>query len=244
MELTGRLVPGVVELTVGGRLDEATVGRLLAALDAAEEAATTRAVVLRSDGDTFCAGLALDGMTQQDAGAGWRPRLAAVRTLFTRLHRSPLFTVAVVDGTATGGGVGLAAACDHVIAGPRASFRLTEVLLGLFPALVLPLLAGRVGAHRAYHLALTAAPVDGTEAHRIGLADEVTPAPTEALRRALVGLRTTQPGAVLALKRYRAAHLAPNLPPPDAVEAALAPRFADPALHRRLAGLRAQGLLA
>lgn len=255
MELTGERAPdtapvvvdgtagSVVRVTLRGtsrnQLDLAALDALLTALDAAEVGGEARAIVLAAEGTTFCAGLALGDLGTAD----WRPRIAAVETLFHRLATSPLLTVAVVDGAAVGGGVGLAAACDHVIAGPRARFRLTEVLLGLFPAMVLPVLTRRVGPHRAYHLALTATEIDGVEAHRLGLADRMTLEPERALRHALVGLRRSDPAAVAALKRYYTAHLTAGARQWEPAAAVLAPRFADPGLHRRLDGFRAQGLI-
>ncbi|WP_220472522.1 enoyl-CoA hydratase/isomerase family protein [Streptomyces pristinaespiralis] len=118
---TGR--PPLVRATLDtpatrNRLDDDMLTALTGALTAAEAAEGAEVFVLDATGDSFCSGIAL-GEADRD---GWRPRLTAVHHLLQRLADSPLVTVAVVDGAATGGGVGLAAACDHVIAGPaRAS---------------------------------------------------------------------------------------------------------------------------
>ena len=84
--------------------------------------------------------------------------------LLTELGDSRLVTVAVVEGRAVGGGVGLAAACDFVFAGPEAAFRLTELLFGLVPALVMPFVVARTGEHRMLRMAVLAEPYDASAA--------------------------------------------------------------------------------
>ncbi|BAL90257.1 putative enoyl-CoA hydratase/isomerase [Actinoplanes missouriensis 431] len=233
--------PGVVRLSLpgaAGRLDDDLLGALLTEVGRAENTSGVRVLVLGAAGGTFCPGMALDVDT-----VDWRPRIAAIETLLRRLTTSPLVTVAVVDGPATGGGVGLAAACDHVIAGERARFRLTEVLLGLVPAVILPVLARRMGAHRAYSLALTAREFDGAEAGRLGLADHCTTDPDGELRRVLTGLRRADHAAIRALKRYYTGHLDASAGNWEPAAGVLARRFADPSTRQRLAGLRRHGLI-
>jgi polyketide biosynthesis enoyl-CoA hydratase PksH len=223
------------------RLDEPTLLALSAALDRAERTDGTEVFVLDAVGAAFCAGIALEELEDTH----WRPPIAAAQTLLSRLSESPLVTVAIVNGRATGGGVGLAAACDHVIAGPGSSFRLTEVLLGLVPAVVLPVLARRVGPHRAYSLALTARELSGTEAVQLGLADQYAESPAADLRRLLVGLRSAEQGAVHALKRYRS-RLFPAVPQhmdEEAVLTAFLERLSDPVVRERLGEFARQGLL-
>ena len=83
----------------------------------------------------------------------------------------PIVTIAVVDGAAVGGGMGLAAAADIVIATARARFSLAETSLGLPPAQIAPHLIARLGERLARRLALTGARLDGREAEALGLAD-------------------------------------------------------------------------
>ncbi|MEV0083436.1 enoyl-CoA hydratase/isomerase family protein [Saccharopolyspora sp. NPDC050642] len=232
--------PPVVRVTLsspgtGNRLDEPLLAELSAALTEAEATPGAQVLVLGAAGDAFCAGMALDGLE-----SAWRPRIEAVGELLTRLTASPLVTVALVDGAALGGGVGLAAACDQVIAGPRAEFRMTEVLLGLLPATILPVVARRIGAHRAYGLALTAREVPGAEAVGLGLADAT--GGEDELRRVLRRLRAADPGALAAFKAYYA-ELFPPLPPEELVVEVLGRRLADAQVHQRIAGLRNQGLI-
>jgi isohexenylglutaconyl-CoA hydratase len=96
---------------------------------------------------------------------------AAGGRFFARFAALPFVTIAVVDGAAVGGGMGLAAAADIVIATARARFALTETSLGVPPAQIAPYLIARLGERVALRLALTGARVDGREAAALGLAD-------------------------------------------------------------------------
>lgn len=221
------------------RLGEAMVAQLTEALGRAERNPGTKVFALRAAGDTFCSGLALSDIGQ----ASWRPRVAAVRNLLTRLMSSDLITVACVDGPATGGGVGLATACDQVIVGRQGGFRMTEVLLGLVPAVVLPVVARRVGEQRAFSLALSAREVRGAEAVRLGLADDWSEDAAEGLRHLLIRLHGADHGAVRALKRYRRELFAPVPDREDLMERVLDQRLSDPQARERLARFAGQGLL-
>ncbi|PRH80482.1 enoyl-CoA hydratase/isomerase family protein [Streptomyces solincola] len=234
--------PPVVRVTLTGeatrnRLDEETLAELTAVLDEAEAAPGVQVLVLGAVGDAFCAGWALDSLE-----SAWRERIAAVGELLTRLRTSPLITIAYVDGAALGGGVGLAAACDQVVVSERASFRMTEVLLGLVPAAILPVVARRVGGHRAYGWALTARELSGAQAVEAGLADRQ--GGRDGLRRVLIALRAADPAALVALKRYHAELAPAPARYEERVAEVLGPRLADPRTHRRLADFREQGLIA
>jgi isohexenylglutaconyl-CoA hydratase len=96
---------------------------------------------------------------------------AAGGRFFARFAALPFMTIAVVDAAAVGGGMGLAAASDVVIATPRARFALTETSLGIPPAQIAPYLVHRLGERVARRLAMTGARIDGREAETLGLAD-------------------------------------------------------------------------
>lgn len=235
---------GVVRVSMRGvatrnRLDPEMVEAVASVLDEAESRSGVAVFVLTSAVPDFCTGMALGDAHREQ----WREAIAAMRTLLWRLSESSLITVAVVDGPAVGGGVGLAAACDHVIAGPGASFRMTEVLLGLIPAAILPCVARRVGQHRAFSLALTAREISGRDTHTIGLADEWTTDTDAALRRLLILLRSAGPGALQALKRYRARLFGAPGADGELLREVLGERMSDPRVGQRLRMLQSQGLL-
>ncbi|MET7515721.1 enoyl-CoA hydratase/isomerase family protein [Streptomyces sp. NPDC005480] len=210
---------------------------LHAALDNAEADPHCRVLVLSARGEDFCAGTDLsDGVPAEvpEPGADELPYWK----LLDRLTRTPVVTVALVDGHATAGGVGLAAACDLVIAGPRARFRLTEALVGLVPAMALPFVARRTGEQRAFSATLLAEALDAAGAVAAGLADTAADDAEQALRRALVELSRVDRPTAGALKEYRA-----RLFPRDerlGLDAgrAFLDRLTDPAVHR-LIGERA-----
>ncbi|QNS09176.1 enoyl-CoA hydratase/isomerase family protein [Streptomyces xanthii] len=236
--------PPVVRATLDSpatrnRLDDELLAELAGALEQAERTDSATVFVIDATGDTFCSGIALGDLDQAD----WRPRLTAVHDLLRRLTDSPLVTVAVVDGVATGGGVGLAAACDHVIAGPGASFRMTEVLLGLVPAAILPTVAERVGRHRAYAMALGAEELAADEAAALGLADRRTEDCRRALQLLLRRLRAADPGAVRALKRYRRELYPLDEGHADRSVRVVAERLGDQRVRERLDTFHRQGLI-
>ncbi|MFI1018586.1 enoyl-CoA hydratase-related protein [Streptomyces sp. NPDC020965] len=229
----------VIRLTLGrpetrNCLDTDTVRELLSALDTAERAPGASVLVIDADGDDFCSGMDLSNPSP----AQWRPLLEDIEVLLSRLRGSALVTVALVQGAATGGGVGLAAVCDLVVAGPLAEFRMTEVLIGMVPALILPLVGARVGLRRAYGLALLAQPVTGPEAVRIGLADVCGDEPERELALVLRRLRAADDSAMRSLKRYVLALTDQNKASPELVWTVLDERIADPRMGERLKWLQ------
>lgn len=199
---------GVVRLTlgdaVGASLDRARVDALDASLAAATRADS--AVVLLGTDGRFCEGL--DLATAAADAAAVRSGLRRFAALLDRLDALDVPVIAVVEGPALGGGLGLAAIADVVIAGPRARFGLPEALVGLIPAVVFPLLVRRVGPAVARRLALGVAPVDASEALRLGLADQVAEDPRAALRRQLARLARMDRGAIATVKALARTHWA------------------------------------
>jgi methylglutaconyl-CoA hydratase len=136
-----------------------------------------RAVILRGEGKSFCAGADLNWMKKmvdytfeqnvEDAHA-----LAA---MFRAIHACPKPVIARVHGAAFGGGVGLLAACDMVFATENAAFCLSEVKLGLLPAVISPFVLKKIGQTHAQRYFLTAEKFNASEARRIGLISEVVP---------------------------------------------------------------------
>jgi methylglutaconyl-CoA hydratase len=137
-----------------------------------------RMVVLRAEGKSFSAGADL-GWMQRMAGYGHAENLAdagALAELMRVLNFLPKPTVARVQGAAFGGGVGLVACCDIAIASDAASFSLSEVRLGLIPAVISPYVVAAIGERAARRYFLTAERFGADEALRIGLVHQVVPA--------------------------------------------------------------------
>ncbi|TXC99870.1 enoyl-CoA hydratase-related protein [Streptomyces sp. ISID311] len=222
-------------------LDMATVTALAAALDEAEATASTRVLVISSQAPAFCTGMPLSHGTLPPDAAAAQEQLSA---LLVRLARSRLITIALVDGAAMAGGLALCAACDLVVAGPRATFRITELQVGLVPSVLLPIVARRTGYHRAFTLALTARSLSVEEALAMGLVDHTDDDPRQARRQILRALRGTDAAAAAAVKAYYN-----QLAPPDSfgihnAVRAFQDRLLDPGVHSRLARFSQQGILA
>lgn len=204
-----------------------------------------RVLVLASEAEEFCRGMDLQALAPDgDTDASTRDSSAAAIACYARvlglLRASRAASVCLIEAAASGGGVGLAAACDLVIAGPRASFRLPELFLGLIPAVVLPVLAERTGPVRARALALTGEAIDGAAAERIGLVDERTDDPARCLAARVKYLLRCSPDAVTRLKRFSAAIA--GLALPDALAAGVARTSGDvarPEVRAAVAGFLA-----
>lgn len=133
------------------------------------------AVVLRASGDVFCAGAHL-GEMRRLGQADYQTNLSAaldMGAMFRAVRDCPAPVVARVQGSAYGGGVGLVAACDLVLAAPAARFAFSEVRLGLVPGVISPLVMERMGAAATRAAFLTGLPMDAAEARRLGLVDQV-----------------------------------------------------------------------
>jgi enoyl-CoA hydratase/carnithine racemase len=186
-----------------GRLNPALVERLLAELRSVGEAPI---VTLESDTEAFCEGLDLSALAAGDVD----PTAAIGRfaDLLDTMEAAPRPIIALVNGPARGGGVGLAAAADFVLAAPHATFGLPEAIFGLIPAMVFPVLARRVGHARARWLALSAVTLTAREAWRLGLVDEVADDLETALRRHVHRLQRLDLRALGAVKSIAVAHVA------------------------------------
>lgn len=158
-------------------------------------------VVLEGGEDDFCFGADLRDVARHGDTAVDPARLYA---LWQRLAFGPQISVAHVRGRANAGGVGFVAACDLVIAGPRASFSLSELLFGLLPACVMPFLIRRIGVQRANRMALTTQPVNATDAAHWGLVDLLEEQSEAALRKQLARLRRLGAGSIATHKRFMA----------------------------------------
>jgi methylglutaconyl-CoA hydratase len=162
---------------VGNAYDGAMIGALLAILDALFGDKELRVAVVTGMGKHFQAGADLAwlrGLCQDSREANESASDATARVV-ARLNRLPVPTVALVQGACFGGGTGIAAACDIVIAADNAVFSIPEVRWGLTAAIVLPELSAAITARQLRRYALTGERFDAAEARRIGLAHQVVP---------------------------------------------------------------------
>jgi enoyl-CoA hydratase/carnithine racemase len=151
-------------------LDAALCRALVTALEDAASDPAVGAILLTANGKAFCAGMDL---AEIEPGANTEEINAVHEQLFTIGARLAKPLIAGVHGAALGGGTGLVANCHIVVAGPKASFGLTEIRLGLWPFLVYRAVAGAMGERRTLELSLTGRILGGGEARELGLAHEV-----------------------------------------------------------------------
>lgn len=133
------------------------------------------AIVLQATGAVFCAGAHL-GEMKALGEADYQTNLAAAMDMggmFRAVRTCPVPVVARVQGPAYGGGVGLVAACDIVVAAPEARFAFSEVRLGIVPGVISPVVIDRIGQGAARHYFLTADSITAEQALRLGLVDRL-----------------------------------------------------------------------
>jgi methylglutaconyl-CoA hydratase len=176
-----------------------------AARAAAEPPATrARVVVLGGAGRTFCAGADVTWMakTVRYTEAENLRDATAMSRMFSLLDTMPMPLVGRVQGAALGGGSGLAAVCDIVVAEERAMFGFTETKLGLLPAVISPFVLAKIGRSAARELFLTGERFIAAHAKAIGLIHAVVPAADldAAVTRYVDELLTAGPEAIAAAK--------------------------------------------
>jgi methylglutaconyl-CoA hydratase len=163
--------------TLHNAFNEAVIADLTQAFDELGRDPAVRLVMLRGAGRSFSAGADL-GWMQRMAGYGDEENLAdalGLAAMLRTIDLCPKPTMALVQGPAYGGGVGLVAACDIAIAVDTARFALTEVKLGLIPGVISPYVVAAMGERACRRYFLTAEPFTAEEAHRLGLVHEIVP---------------------------------------------------------------------
>jgi len=144
-------------------------------LDAIAADREIRSIVLRGNGDFFCAGGDIKGFKSgMQSGESDREEIArdnrSFGDLMMKLNEQPQVVIVLIDGAAIGGGLGLACVGDVTIATREARFRLSETSLGIPPAQIAPFVTERVGLTQARRLMLTGARFTGEEAVHYGIA--------------------------------------------------------------------------
>ena len=153
-------------------LNEAVIGGLLDALDAADDA-DARVFVVRGAGGTFCSGGDLSAMPIGQGAQAYRENFSGLARLLKRMREATAITVAAVEGYCLAGGCGLAAACEFVVADADAEFGTPEVSVGLFPAQAMAPITRAVGEKQALKLMFTGERIDADDARDVGLATTV-----------------------------------------------------------------------
>jgi methylglutaconyl-CoA hydratase len=208
---TLRITPGPVTTVTLNRpevrnaLNEEAIAELTAWAETVRPGGETRVAVLRAEGSAFSAGADIQWMARTGAFTEAENIEDATRAarMFLALDTLPVPLVAVVQGAALGGGAGLAAVSDLVIAADDAVFGFPETTLGIIPAVIAPYVVQKIGVSMARVLFLTAGRFSAAHAREIGLVHDVVPpaALDVTLERYLAEFVRTAPTAVAAAKQ-------------------------------------------
>ena len=188
-----------------------------------------RAVVLMGTGKSFCAGADIEHMRKSAKFTKAQNRKAAhqMAQMFYTLNKLRKPTIARVHGAVRGGGVGLVAACDIAIGSRDATFRLSEVRLGIVPAMISPYVVAAIGERHSRRYFLSGEEFDSAEAFRIGLLHNLVELDrlNETVSYMLADLYCGGPNAIAAAKQQISSIAHAGIS--DAVVAATADNIAD-----------------
>jgi methylglutaconyl-CoA hydratase len=160
---------------VHNALDPEMGVQLVATLKTLEANPKVRAIVLMGQGDSFCAGADI-GHMRKSAGFSKKQNYEAALAqaqVYNTVYALKKPTIARVHGAVRGGGVGLVAACDIAIGSRDATFRLSEVRLGIAPVMISPYVVAAIGERQARRYFLTGETFDAAEAFRIGMLHDI-----------------------------------------------------------------------
>jgi len=170
---------------------------------------TVRLTILKANGPSFCAGADIVHMQRIGQGTSqdnYKDAQALALMMHT-LYNFPKPLVGIVQGAVVGGGVGIVACCDIVVASDAATFRLSEVKLGIVPAVIGPYVVRAIGIRPARRYFITAEPFSATDAKAVGLIHEIVPdrmipvATAKMVERLLVGGPKAQAAAKELVRR-------------------------------------------
>src|SRR5215469_7875918 len=207
---------GIARITINrpkraNSFDPALATLLFEALDWLANDPKVRVLVLLGSGRSFCAGLDLKALPETMAGPYDENYADALKfaKMLHRLHTMPVPTLAVVPGAAIGLGVGLVACCDIALASEMASFRFSEVRLGIVPAIISPYVISAMGVRACQRYFFSAETFDAAEAHRLGLVQMVASlenlgdAAGKIVAELLAGKRDAQRATKLLIEHVR-----------------------------------------
>jgi methylglutaconyl-CoA hydratase len=190
---------------VHNAFDPEMVAALTATLKKLESNPRVRAIVLTGAGRSFCAGADIEHMkkTAKFSRAQNLENARATANMLLTLHGLDKPTIACVRGAVRGGGVGLVSACDIALAERGATFRLSEVKLGIIPAMISPYVVAAIGPRHAHRYMLSGEEFDSAEAYRIGLVHDICEEPelSALVGRMLAHLYSSGPAAIAAIKK-------------------------------------------
>lgn len=185
----------------GNTINATLIEECLQVLAACVDSATV--VVLEGLADVFCFGAdfrEIEAKVSNGNAEALNPE--PLYDLWLQLATGPFVSVAHVRGRTNAGGVGFVAASDVVLADHTATFSLSELLFGLYPACVLPFLMRRIGFQKAHYMTLATKPIPVQTAEKWGLVDACASDSDALLRLHLLRLRCLSKNSIYRYKRY------------------------------------------
>jgi enoyl-CoA hydratase/carnithine racemase len=189
------------EIQIPSLLNPESIGSLSQQITEAENSGV-RFLVLKGGTDIFCNGLDLKWVAANERG-DYLPDMLEYGAFLKKLQTGKCISIAIVAGSAFGGGMGIVCACDHVIATETALFSLPEGLLGLIPGMILPSLLNRISPLRIKKMVLTGQKYSAAKAMEWDIADEVAKDEESeaALLKAMAGMKSCKKESVGDIKK-------------------------------------------
>jgi methylglutaconyl-CoA hydratase len=156
-------------------LSSEMVGALMSAFMRAESDTSVKVIVLRANGEAFCAGADLAYLQKLQVNT-FEENLEdslTLKNLFLKIYTCEKVVIAQVQGHALAGGCGIATVCDFIFSSEQAKFGYTEVKIGFIPALVSVFLIRKIGEQKARQLLLTGDIINAQEALSLGIINYV-----------------------------------------------------------------------
>lgn len=216
------------------------IEELLQTLQSFANETTITALVIRGNGEHFCAGADIKWMQSITAGSYEQNYDDAqyLADLMYTLYNFPKPTVAVVHGAAMGGGMGIVAACDIAIAAENAAFAFSEVKIGIAPSTISPYVVAAIGERAAHYYFLTGEKFNASTAKEIGLVHQVTNDVIVATKKITDMLCQNSPHAMKEIKQLLRGIAN------EKISAALAQKTAEHLANIRVSPQAKEGLLA
>ena len=191
----------------GNRLSTESLSLMVTSLKKAIDDIEVRVIIFRARGDSFCLGMDFSELlSAADSKENEiKESIGLYANLLKAIYTSPKPVISLIDGAVKGGGVGLACACDIVLATDRSSFEFSEAIFGLIPANVLPFVYSlRLSPQKARYLIITAKNIKADEALRLDMVDEVFPQDNfeRGIKRIMKQLFRISPAAIERTKKF------------------------------------------
>jgi len=185
--------------------NEVMISELTSAFCEIEKETSVRAIILKGEGKSFCAGADLNwmrGVANYSFEQNYEESFHLSQCFYS-IYTSAKPTIALVHGAAIGGANGLLAACDIALCDSETVFSLSEVKIGIVPACISPYVIKRVGEYGARELMLTGRRINGTEAEKYRLVNKSMPAAelTGSVNEMVSLLKSSGPKAITHCKK-------------------------------------------